>query len=150
MSKLYAPDTYVIKKKANYLERSSCGLIAMDNVYKVYYWDEDLVTKGKRIVRFSQSSPPCVRTFCCSQYRTYRTLGHISNKSKVLTKSVRTFRWLCPLNKRKASTAVFDAETGYLGRVDIINSLECILFCQNVSLRIFDHKDRHVYNISFP
>ena len=35
MEDLYHRDTYVIKKKANYMERLCCSLIAEDNVYKI-------------------------------------------------------------------------------------------------------------------
>lgn len=44
MHDLYYGDTYVMKKKANYRERLTCGLISLDNVYKIYEWDEDKVS----------------------------------------------------------------------------------------------------------
>lgn len=51
MNELYFTDTFVIKKKANFRERLSCGLISVDNVYKIFEWDENTVTKGKRLIR---------------------------------------------------------------------------------------------------
>lgn len=51
MEDLYTPDAYVLKKKANYRERLSCGLHAQDNVFKIYEWDERAVIKGKRLIR---------------------------------------------------------------------------------------------------
>ena len=44
MHDLYYGDTYVMKKKANYRERLTCGLLTFDNVYKVYEWDENTVS----------------------------------------------------------------------------------------------------------
>ena len=41
MEELYRKETYVIKKKANYRERLTCGIIPTDNVYKVYEWEEE-------------------------------------------------------------------------------------------------------------
>lgn len=46
------PNTYILKKKANYLERLFCGLLSYDNVYKLYEWNEELVESGRRIIRF--------------------------------------------------------------------------------------------------
>ena len=108
MEELYHRDTYVVKKKGNYIERLTCSLIAEDNVYKIYDWDENNVQKGIRLIKFKQTAPECVRTFCCSHFRSYRTLGRSSNKTRHLTKSIRTFRWMCPCNSRKPITAVFD------------------------------------------
>ena len=51
MQELYEMDTFVIKKKAIYIDRLTCSLISTDNVYKLYEWDEDTVTKGKRLMR---------------------------------------------------------------------------------------------------
>ena len=87
---------------------------------------------------------------CCSHYRSYRSLGKSSNRKHILTKSVRTFRWICPCNKSKPVTAIFDAVNGYLGKVVLKSSLECVFCCKNLSLKIYDHKDRYVYKISFP
>lgn len=118
MEQLYQRDTYVLKKKANYIERICCSLISEDNVYKLYDWDENEIDKGIRLIKFKQASPECIRMFCCSHYRSYRTLGRSSNNTQHLTKSIRTFRWNCPCNFRKPITAVFDTQTGYLGKVE--------------------------------
>jgi hypothetical protein len=40
MHELYFPDTFVIKKKANYRERILCGFLSVDNVYKLFEWNE--------------------------------------------------------------------------------------------------------------
>ena len=37
---------------------------------------------------------------------------------------------MCPCNTKKPMTAVFDTESGYLGKVELISSLECVLFCK--------------------
>lgn len=107
------------------------------------------MTKGIRIIRFRQNSDNCIRGLCCGHYRSYRTLGKSSNKKYILTKSVRTFRWICPCNRSKPITAVFDATNGYLGKIVLKSSLECLFCCKNVSLKIYDHKDRYVYKILF-
>jgi hypothetical protein len=130
MQYIYSHDTYVIKKKANYLERISCSLLTFDNVYKLYNWNENTISKGIRVARFEQVSSGCIRACCCSHFRSYRTLGEISNKTKILTKSIRTFRWMCPCNKRKPITAVFDAQSGYLGKVELMSSCERLCCCQ--------------------
>ena len=52
MSKLLAKNTFVIKKKAVYLEKLCCGLTTFDNVYKLYNWNEDLVEADERLIRF--------------------------------------------------------------------------------------------------
>lgn len=109
MNDLYIGDTYVIKKKANYKERLTCCLLSTDNVFKIYDWDELTVTKGRRLIRLEQFSPLTMRTLCCSQQRAYRTIGDASNRSRILTKSIRSFRWMCPCNNRKPITAVFDS-----------------------------------------
>ncbi len=57
---------------------------------------------------------------------------------------------MCPFNRRKPITAVFDASSGYLGKIELETSLECLLFCQNVRMKIYDHKDRHIYSLKFP
>ena len=147
MEELFYRDTYVLKKKANYIERLSCSLLPADNVFKLYDWDENLVQKGIRLIKFKQMSPDCVRVLCCSHYRSYRTLGKSSNRTRHLTKSIRTFRWMCPCNIRKPITAVFDVLSGYLGKVELVSSMECILFCTQVRLKIFDHRDRYIYKI---
>jgi len=66
MHDLYYGDTYVLKKKANYRERLTCGILSMDNVYKLYEWDEDTVAQGKRLIRLQQYSPMSMRMICCS------------------------------------------------------------------------------------
>ena len=109
MQALYKRDVYVMKKKSNYMERILCSAYSADNVYKIYEWHELNVLKGLRLARFQQTSPLCMRSFCCSHQRSYRTLGEISNRTKIITKSLRTYRWMCPCNKRKPITAVFDA-----------------------------------------
>ena len=68
----------------------------------------------------------------------------------MLTKSIRPFRWICPCNRNKAFTACFDSKSGYIGRVVLSSSVEFILWCQNVKLKIYDHKDRHIYTLKFP
>ena len=40
MESLYSPDTYMIVKKANYMERLTCSFIATDNIFKIYDWNE--------------------------------------------------------------------------------------------------------------
>jgi len=52
MEDLLHRDTYVIKKKANYIERLTCSLVAEDNIYKIYDWDEKLIQKGIRLMKF--------------------------------------------------------------------------------------------------
>ena len=52
MHEMYFTDTYVIKKKANYRERLTCGLLSVDNVYKIYEWNEQDLCKERRLVRF--------------------------------------------------------------------------------------------------
>jgi hypothetical protein len=104
MEYLLYSNTYLIKKKANYLERLLCGIITFDNVYKLYNWNEDLVESEERLIRYKQQSYSCIRNLCCSQLRSYRTTGEKSNKTGMLTKSIRPFRWNCPCNKSKAFT----------------------------------------------
>lgn len=53
MEHMLLPNTYVIKKKANYLERIFCSLLAFDNVYKLFIWNEELVESGPRLLRYS-------------------------------------------------------------------------------------------------
>lgn len=89
-----------------------------------------------------------MRTFCCSFCRAYRTIGEASNRSKILTKSIRSFRWMCPCNKRKPLTAVFDSQSGYLGKVEFLSSIGSP--CGMVSMKLYDHKDQHCYSINFP
>lgn len=146
----FLPNAYVIKKKANYLERIFCSLITFDNVYKLFVWNEELVESGPRLLRYAQSSPGCIRMLCCSHFRSYRTVGEISNRTKMVTKSLRPFKFICPCNRNKAFTSVYDAKSGYIGRVVLGSSLECILMCQNFRLKLFDHKDRHIYTLKFP
>lgn len=45
-------ESYVLKKKANYLEKAFFSLIVQDNVYKLYNWHESTVEKGSRIMRY--------------------------------------------------------------------------------------------------
>ena len=52
MHELYYSDTYVINKKANYRERLTCGLLSVDNVYKIYEWNEQELCKERRLIRF--------------------------------------------------------------------------------------------------
>lgn len=118
MEQLLQMDTFVLKKKANYVERLICSLIPEDNVFKLYEWDEQDVKKGVRLLKFKQTSPDCIKFFCCSHCRSYLTVGRSSNRKKHLTKSIRTFRWMCPCNRRKPVTAVFDVATGYLGKAE--------------------------------
>ena len=66
MHELYYSDTYVINKKANYRERLTCGLLSVDNVYKIYEWNEQELCKERRLVRFQQFSPFTMRFFCPS------------------------------------------------------------------------------------
>ena len=68
----------------------------------------------------------------------------------MVTKSIRPFRFICPCNRNKAFTAVYDSKSGFLGRVVLGSSLECIFSSQNFSLKIYDHKDRHIYTLKFP
>jgi hypothetical protein len=51
MHDLYYGDTFVLKKKANYREKLTCGLLSVDNVYKIYDWDESNVCQGRRLIR---------------------------------------------------------------------------------------------------
>ena len=53
MAALLHPNIYVIKKKANYLERIFCGILSFDNVYKLFLWNEELIEAGPRIIRYS-------------------------------------------------------------------------------------------------
>lgn len=129
MADLYQDLTFVIKKKANYKERLTCGLWAQDNVFKVYEWREDSVTKGRRVLRLEQFSPGPVRLCCGSQLRPYTTFGEASNRARLLTKSIRSFRWPCPLNRNKPATSVFDSQSGFLGRIEYRSSLEGLLPC---------------------
>ena len=129
MEKVLEPVSYVIKKKANYMEKITCGMHAMDNVYKLYSWNEDLVEAGPRLLRFKQESQSCLRHFCFSNLRSYYTVGDLSNKTKMVTKSIRPFKWLCLCNKKKPYTAVFDTRSGFIGSVEIINAFEFIMPC---------------------
>jgi hypothetical protein len=51
MADLYEHDTCVIKKKANYKDRLTCSLWSFDSVFKVYEWKENMVAKGRRLMR---------------------------------------------------------------------------------------------------
>jgi hypothetical protein len=66
MADLYSDDTFVMKKKAIYKDILTCGLYSTDNVYKVYEWREETVSKARRIIRLELFSPLSIRTFCCS------------------------------------------------------------------------------------
>jgi hypothetical protein len=66
MADLYSDDTFVMKKKAIYKDIHTCGLYSTDNVYKVYEWREETVSKARRIIRLELFSPLSIRTFCCS------------------------------------------------------------------------------------
>jgi hypothetical protein len=52
MEHLYKYDTFVVKKKANYLDRITLSLVSTDNVYKIYDWNEKQVQKGIRLIKF--------------------------------------------------------------------------------------------------
>lgn len=108
------------------------------------------VTKGRRLIRLEQFSPLTMRFFCSSTQRAYRTIGEASNRSWVLTKSIRSFRWMCPCNKRKPITAVFDSQSGYIGKVEYISCLENIILCQQIHLRVYDHMDNPIMFVKFP
>lgn len=52
MEELLDTECYVLKKKANYVEKIYCGLNPKDNVYKLYMFDDKTCRKGKRIARY--------------------------------------------------------------------------------------------------
>ena len=57
---------------------------------------------------------------------------------------------MCPCNKRKPITAVFDSQSGYLGKIEYMTSIEWINPWNHINLKIYDHRDRHIMNIEFP
>ena len=57
---------------------------------------------------------------------------------------------MCPCNKRKPITAVFDSQSGYLGKIEYMTSIEWINPWNPINLKIYDHKDRYIMNIEFP
>jgi hypothetical protein len=66
MEKTLMYESYVLKKKANYLEKAFCSAIIQDNVYKLYNWHESRVEKGRRLMRYQQASPSCIKYLCFS------------------------------------------------------------------------------------
>lgn len=129
MHEILKGQSFVIRKKANYDEKFTCGLIVRDNVFKLYEWDEDLTEKGLRLARYEQKSDSCLKFMCWSFNRGYRTLGTVGNRSRSVTKSIRPFRMSCPWSPDKAFTACYDYSTGYLGRIEALSMLECLLPC---------------------
>jgi len=49
---LFSSQCYVLKKKALYLEKIFCGVIALDNTFKLYPWYEKTVDQGVRILKW--------------------------------------------------------------------------------------------------
>lgn len=56
LKRIFKHQSYVIKKKANYMEKLLCGVVTFDNVYKLSIWDENQVEVGKRLIKYKQDS----------------------------------------------------------------------------------------------
>jgi len=59
-------ESYCLKKKSNYVEKLSLGILSQDNVYKLYEWEEDNIAKRLRKLKYVQKSRFGMRTIFCS------------------------------------------------------------------------------------
>ena len=151
MQQLLAKESYCLKKKSNYIEKLSLGLLSQDNVFKLYEWEEDNILRKLRLLKYVQRSKFGMRTLFCSQFRNYRGTCVDSKGTHMLTKSIRSSKTHCSCNKRlPPRVSLFDSMMGYLGKVEWPAACETILICQDVTVNIYDETDTMVYQIKKP
>jgi len=76
----------------------------MDNTYKLYPWDEELVEQGPRSIKYRQSSSTGGRNCCFSACRPYRHVAVKSNATQLYMKAIRPFTWVVPCQRAKRET----------------------------------------------
>jgi len=151
LEQILSKESYCLKKKSNYVEKLSLGILSQDNVYKLYEWEEDNITKRLRKLKYVQKSRFGMRTIFCSQVRNYRGQCFDSKSTHMLTKSIRSSKSFMSCNKRlPPKVCLFDSMMGYLGKVEWGTACETVFMCQTIELRIFDETDTLIFTAQKP
>jgi hypothetical protein len=52
LQQILSKESYCLKKKSNYIEKMSLGILSQDNVYKLYEWRESDIKRKVRLLKF--------------------------------------------------------------------------------------------------